>query len=289
VTAVHYLDAAGRAQQLGARTVIIACGAVETPRLLLLSENSHAPDGLGNESGHVGRHFMETVSWTSNGLHPEPVGSNRGLPADSICWDYNAPDAIPGVIGGCRFTPSAAESGLLGPVNYARRVVPGWGRSHKQAMRETFGRVLSIGAIGESLPNPGSFVDLDPVAKDDAGQPLARIHSYLPDSELERLEFMAGKARDILRAAGATEIFEEYGSYDRFSSTHVFGTCRMGEEPDGSVVDAHCRSHRWRNLFIVDASVFPSSGGGESPSLTIEALAMRAADNLAELMGRREL
>jgi choline dehydrogenase-like flavoprotein len=63
----------------------------------------------------------------------------------------------------------------------------------------------------------------------------------------------------------------------------------MGRDPAASVVDPHCRNHRWRNLFITDASVFPSSGGGESPSLTIEALAMRSADQLAGLMKRREL
>jgi len=63
----------------------------------------------------------------------------------------------------------------------------------------------------------------------------------------------------------------------------------MGDDPGESVVDAWCRSHRWRNLFITDASVFPSSGGGESPSLTIEALAIRAADHLAGLLSRREL
>jgi choline dehydrogenase-like flavoprotein len=55
------------------------------------------------------------------------------------------------------------------------------------------------------------------------------------------------------------------------TSTHVFGTCRMGTDPAVSVVDGHCRSHRWRNLLVTDASIFPSSGGGESPSLTIYA------------------
>jgi len=289
VAMVHYLDAGGTAETIRAAVVIIACGAVETPRLLLVSENRHAPDGLANESGMVGKNFMETVFWTSSALHPRPVGSQRGLPSDSVCWDFNAPDAIPGVIGGCRFSPGVAESELLAPVNYALRVVQGWGRSHKAAMRENFGNVLSVGAIGESLPNPGSYIDLDPDEKDAAGLPLARIHSRLEETELRRLEFMARTAREILQSAGADTLFEEYGNYDSFNSTHVFGTCRMGDDPRRSVVDAHCRSHRWRNLFIVDASVFPSSGGGEAPSLTIEALAIRAADHIARLMGRTEL
>ena len=100
---------------------------------------------------------------------------------------------------------------------------------------------------------------------------------------------MARVTRAILEAAGVERMFEEYGTYDGFNATHVLGTCRMGDDPQGSVVDRDCRSHRWRNLYVVDASVFPSSGGGESPSLTIEALAIRAADRLAESARRGEL
>jgi len=107
--------------------------------------------------------------------------------------------------------------------------------------------------------------------------------------ELDRLRFMATTCPRILQAAGTGEPFEEYGACDPFLSTHVFGTCRMGSDPRASVVDAHCRSHRWRNLFVVDASPFPSSGGGESPSLTIEALAVRAGRHLARLAARREI
>jgi len=290
VHGVVYRNAvSGSVQKVAAKAVVVACGAVETPRLLLVSKSRHAPDGLANESGLVGKNFMETLSWVSSGLHPGPLGSHRGLPSDSICWDFNAPDSIAGVTGGCRFSSKVAEADLLGPINYATRVVTGFGRDHKRAMREVFGNVLSVGAIGESLPNAGSYVDLDPDEKDANGAPLARIHSFLPEPELHRLAFMAKKSREILKASGATEIFEEYGTYDTFSATHVFGTCRMGRDPADSVVDADCRSHRWRNLFITDASVFPSSGGGEAPSLTIEALAIRTADRLCDLIKRHEL
>jgi len=289
ITGVHYVDSDGRQQLATGKCVIVACGAVETPRLLLASDSKYSPNGLANESGQVGRNFMETLSWTSSGLHSEPLASYRGLPSDSICWDYNAPDAIPGVIGGCRFSTSVAEADLLGPINYAKRVVGDWGREHKKRMREVFGRVLTVGAIGESLPNGQSFIDLDPDESDDIGRPLARIHSHLDDGELKRLAFMAKTARELLEASGAKELVEEYSAYDYFSSTHVFGTCRMGKSPENSVVDPYCRSHRWRNLFIVDTSVFPSSGGGESPSLTIEALALRTAIHIFDLAERQEL
>jgi len=279
IKGVHYATRT-RMQFVEAPVLILAAGAIETPRLLLASKDARSPHGLANESGQVGRNFMETLLWTTNALHPDFIGSHRGLPVDSICWDYNAPDAIPGVIGGCRFSPSVAESDLIGPINYARRVVKGWGKSHKQSMRQSFGRVLSLSGICESLPHRLSYVDLDPAVKDASGMPLARIHSFVDDMAIKRIEFMARMCREILAAAGATEIFEEFGSYDMFSTTHVFGTCRMGKNEKESVVDAGCRSHRWKNLYIVDASIFPSSGGGESPGLTIQALALRAMANL---------
>ena len=281
VGAVHYVDSQGRAQTVRAQAVVVACGAVETPRLLLNSAGSRAPQGLANESGEVGRNFMETLYWMSSGLHPEPLGSHRGLPADLICWDYNAPDAIPGIVGGCRFGSGIAEADLIGPIAYATRAVGGWGKDHKRRMRESFGRALGVGAIGESLPNAGSFIDLDPLAKDGQGMPKARIHSRLDETELKRLSFMATKTREILKASGVPELFEEFGAYDAFNATHVFGTCRMGTDPATSVVDPFLRSHRWRNLYIADGSVFPSSGGGEGPSLTISALALRTAAHVA--------
>lgn len=278
VEAAVYVDQGGQTQRITAQGFVVACGAVETPRLLLNSTGPGYAEGLANEAGQVGRHFMETLSWVSCGLHPEPLGSHRGLPCDAICWDYNAPDAIAGQVGGCRFNPGMAEADLVGPINYAERIVGGWGREHKRRLRETFGHLLAISAIGESLPDDRSFIALDPEAKDRHGLPKARIHSFLNDPEIQRLDFMAKTARAILEAAGVTELVEEYGAYDAFNATHVFGTCRMGLDPATSVVDPDCRSHRWRNLLLTDASLFPSSGGGEAPSLTISALALRAVD-----------
>ena len=279
IKGVQYKDHKGE-HFIDAPILVLSAGAIETPRLLLASASQHSPNGLANESGQAGKNFMETLLWTSNALHPNTIGSHRGLPVDSICWDYNAPNAIPGVIGGCRFSPSVAESDLIGPVNYARRVVKGWGQAHKQSMRQLFGHVLSLSGICESLPHSQSFIDLDPSQKDVHAIPLARINSYVDEMAIKRIEFMAKMCREILNETGAQDIFEEFSSYDIFSSTHVFGTCRMGESPADSVVDTFCRSHRWKNLLIVDGSVFPSSGGGESPGLTIQALALRAIDHL---------
>ncbi|MCD6672513.1 MAG: GMC family oxidoreductase [Burkholderiaceae bacterium] len=282
------VESDGRRERIRTRVLVLACGAVETPRLLLLSQGTYAPHGVANENGLVGRHFMETLSWLTTAVHPERLGSFRGVPSDVVSWTHNAPDAVPGAVGGCRFAAGAIDAGFVGPIAHATRAIAGWGAAHKRAMRESFGRLLSVSAIGEFLPNEDSYVDLDPAERDEAGDPVARIHSHLPESELRRLRFMATKCRDVVRESGAHELVEEYGTWDFFSATHVFGTCRMGTREDASVVDPTGRAHRWRNLYVADASVFPSSGGGGSPSLTIEALAIRIADAIAAALARRE-
>jgi choline dehydrogenase-like flavoprotein len=265
----------GSLERIRTPNLVLAAGAIETPRLLLASGN------LGNESGHLGLNFMETVAVAITALHPKPQHARRGLPNDAICWNFNAPDAIPGVVGGCRIYHASAEIGIMGLSTFACNAIAGWGPEHAREMQQTWGHTLAIAAIGENLPNKISRVDLDPVERDRFGMPLARIASYITTSETSRLRFMSSKCREILEASGASEIVECLTTWDIFNSTHVFGTCRMGANPAMSVVNAELRSHRWRNLWITDASVFPSSGGGEGPALTIQALGLRAAATIS--------
>lgn len=272
----------GEIHRLSARWIILAAGAVQTPRLLLNSANAQNPEGLANNSGLVGKNFMETLLTTVSAMHPDNLGSHRGLPVNWVSWTYNEPDSIPGVVGGCRFGPSMAESDLVGPVAYASRVVPGWGADHKSQMREQFGKVLSITSIGESLPHQKSYISLSDHV-DSHGLPVPQIHSYLDQDAISRLRFMRGECNKILSAAGCDSPFETFSSADAFSSTHVFGTCRMGASATTGVCDRYGRAHDIKNLFICDASLFPSTGGGESPGLTIQALAIRSADHIRTL------
>ena len=263
--------AGGRAQTVETPLLFLCAGAVQTPRLLLLSASADLPGGVANSSGQVGRNFMETLMWRSSGLVPGLTGSHRGLPADAICW---APDA--GDPGGFRLNHTTLEAGLNGPIAYANRLLAGHGEALKAALRARFGSALAVGAIGEVVPDARSAVTLDPERRDALGLPVARISSVLTDTALARLRRMAAACRAVLAEAGA-ELAEEAGSRDAFTATHVFGTARMGRDPATSVADPLGRSHDHANLWIADASLFPGSGGGESPSLTIMALALRAA------------
>ena len=280
ITGVETTDRHKGVTRYKAPIIILASGAVETPRLLLNSATPTFNKGLANSHGQVGQHFMDSLSWVSTGMLDKSIDSFKGLPADAICWDYNAPNGIPNVVGGCRLTSSTQEIGLTGSVNYARRIVSGFGASLKQNIRNSLGHALSISGFAEMLPNEETRIELDTNQRDALGLPLALIRSRLTDDDYKRLSFMAEKTRKILTAAGAKTLVEEFSTYDHFSATHVFGSCRMGENAKTSVVNSFGRSHDCNNLYIADASIFPSTGGGEAPSLTIFALALRTADHI---------
>lgn len=261
----------GKYEVIEAGLVVLAAGAVQTPRLLLHSQ-------LANSSGQVGKNFMELIAWSAAGFAEDIANTHMGLPADAICWDFNAPDAIRDVIGGCRFTSSVQDLGLTGPIAYMQHLISGHSHEAKAQLHKYFGKAVAVSAIGESLPNSETFIDLHPSETDQNGIPIPRIHAKLGENEIKRLNFMASTCRRLIAKAGVKQLRLEQGTYDFFSSTHVFGTCRMGSDPLNSVVDQSGRSHDHPNMLITDASIFPSSGGGEAPSLTIQALAIRSVD-----------
>lgn len=275
LTGAIVMTADGKRLRISARHFILAAGAIETPRLLL------AMEGLANESGLVGRNFMETLGGGMAGLLDRQVLSYRGYPEDTICWDLNAPDALDGIPGGGVICPTVISTNYAGPARYAERLLEGFGSEFKRRLQQDFGKAIGLTFICENLPNARSFIDLSPEHTDETGLPIARINSYLPDLEVERLAAITQRAEDILLASGAAAVLDRFTTYQIFSTSHVMGTCRMGHDPATSVVDAKQRSHRWRNLWIADASVFPSSGSGEGPSLTLHALSIRLADSIA--------
>lgn len=270
VTGVSYFDRSGKEHFIKSDYVTVACGAVETPRLLLNSEI--------NQNDLVGKNFMETNFYEVIAFHPDRLDSYRGIPLDSVIWEWNNPNPERGFPGGVRLSPTVGSA--MGPINYALRYFEGWGDDFVKGMQEWFGHAMGMAGIAEFFPNKDTFVTIDPKVKDEYGLPVAQIQSFLGEPELKSLEFMEKTSKEILKASGADDIVEVASTYDFFAATHVFGTCRMGSDPESSVVDPSLRFHGIPNLFVTDASVFPTSGGGESPSLTIEALSLRSADLL---------
>jgi choline dehydrogenase-like flavoprotein len=141
---------------------------------------------------------------------------------------------------------------------------------------------ISIRGAGEMLPRADNRVTLDRSKTDDHGRPVPSIH--LEDGEHERATMARclEVQRSIMDELGAT-ITEESTLEGRSMSTHHMGTTRMGTDPSKSVVNAECRTHDLRNLWIASSSVF-TTGGANNPTLTIAALALKTAEHIdAEL------
>ncbi len=286
-TGVVYLGSDGIPRRQKARVVVLAGGALESPRLLLHSACPAFPNGVANGSGTVGRFFQETITLSMTALFADRIDAHRGVPIEARIWDFNRPEKSDRFAGGVLLGVSALD--VMGPVAYALGLAPGWGSEHKAFMREFFGHALTVYGVGEQLPHASNMVMLDPEAKDAHGIPLPRITTCLRPNDLEMLAFMRRQIGEILRAARAVEIIQQRSSYDMSFITHMGGTCRMGDDPRTSVVNGYGQAHDVRNLFVTDGSTFVTQGGGDSPSLTIHALAMRAADHLVREARRGNL
>jgi choline dehydrogenase-like flavoprotein len=165
---------------------------------------------------------------------------------------------------------------------------PGFGTARKQALLEGVTR-MNIGGFGECLPRFENYVELDRAVADTYGIPVLRIHMAWSDNERAMIPEMAVAAAEMLEAAGATSV-EPWTATDRMPGMgiHETGVARMGTDPRTSVLNAFQQAHDVRNLFVMDASGFPSSGC-QNPTLTIMALTVRSCDYLLDQARRGDL
>jgi choline dehydrogenase-like flavoprotein len=150
-----------------------------------------------------------------------------------------------------------------------------WGKDHHRVYRTLFYRRLLIGVACEDLPEEHNRVTLDPVLKDSHSIPAPKIDYAISENTRRMMEHGIARASEILATAGAKNISCSRTMLN--SPGHLLGTARMGLDPDRSVVNAWGRCHDVKNLFIVDGSIWATSGG-VNPTSTIQALALYIAD-----------
>jgi choline dehydrogenase-like flavoprotein len=138
-----------------------------------------------------------------------------------------------------------------------------------------------------SLPLASNSISLDPAVKDAWGVPALRMTYQDHPQDLELFRYFAQQSERLLLAAGATRAWQAPVDSQQFS-VHLLGTARMGNDARTSVVDKYHRAHDVRNLFIVDGSSLVTSGRGQ-PTMTIQALAFRAGDHIAQFAKRGEV
>lgn len=267
----------GQRHEARGRFFVLAAGAIETPRLLLLSASTRQPGGLANSSGLVGRYLMETLFAGLVVVADRDLRSYRGQQLNARLWDFARPDGTRGLRSG--FVLGVTGTHVHhGPVSYAEQL-GGIGLDHKRAVRERFGRVITLFGIAEHEPRQGNRIELHALTDDD-GIPRVRVHSDFSDADRTVLRAMIEKLEAWADACGVSERVNLITTYGHPSAAQIGGTCRMGRDPAKSVTDAYGRCHDLSNLYIADASLLVSQGAGDSPSLTIQALALRTAERI---------
>jgi len=281
-----YVDADGNEHHQPAEIVVVACNGVGTPRLLLNSKSDRFPDGLANSSGLVGRNLMFHPYAYVMGIFDEPLEGYKGPTGCSIIsQEFYETDPSRGFQRGYSFEMVRG----MGPVGTALFGMSSgrlpWGDGHHEAYERIWDRTAGMVIICEDLPEACNRVVLDPTLVDADGIPAPKIEYRLSENSQKMLDHAVARGTEVLEAAGAKETRAEAPFVP--AGWHLMGTARMGPDPSSSVVDRHGRCHDVKNLFVIDGSVFVTSGG-VNPTNTLQAIALYVADymkrNLANLL-----
>jgi len=249
-TGVEYVDPTGERRTVRAGAVVVAAGSLNTPQLLTKS-------GLTNQAigRNLGLHPVRLVY----GLFDEPQDAHMVYPVTAHCKKFQHDEE-----GGFVIEATTIQD----PISFATTLTdengPFWGERLVEAVKRFR---HWVGLLALCNDENGSRVVVD----ESGGE---RFDVDLLPADLERIESALRFSREVLEAAGARQV-----CWTGLSSTHVQGSCRMGDDPARSVVDRNGESHEVKRLFVGDGSLVPRTMS-VNPSLTIMALATRVAEHL---------
>ncbi len=285
---VLYLDEDGVTQEQPARVVVVSATSVESARLLLASKSSRFANGLGNDSGQLGKNLVFSSFGQSRAIfrvskqkaaHPwleaQAPFVNRSLQDFYVMPDDRFGFKKGGTLGFMLAHPNPIYAG----VKLAGKGKDGvFGASLKQKLAEyKDSRIVEFEIYGEFLPTDGTFVSLAENVKDKYGLPVAAISVQRHPTDLVMTKFLVERGEELLQSLDPQSV-ERIGVQGETTILQG-GTCRFGADPATSFLDKNCRAHAVKNLYVVDGSFLPSSGGVPI-TLTIVANSFRVADAL---------
>ncbi|MCP9848556.1 GMC oxidoreductase [Cyanobium sp. Morenito 9A2] len=258
--------------------VVLAAGAVNSAALLLRSCNDQHPEGLANGSGQVGRNLMkpQLSSILQLAAHPDSGRYGPGLGINDYYWGDKNVSVPLGQIrngGGVLQDPLFAESPPL--LSLVTRLLP------NSLLEQLAVRTVSWWASSGVRPDPANRVSL-------RGEGLQITYTPNNREAHDRLVYRWLSTIKALEADPATTVVRAFPLHPRGESPlavlgFACGTVRMGSDPTRSVVDLQGRSHQLVNLYVADASVFPTCPA-VGPALTVIALALRLAEHLKRVL-----
>ncbi len=285
---VVYFDKDGNLHAQRAKAVVLSANGAETPRLLLMSESSRFPNGLANSSGKVGKYLMGNGQVHAYAVYEHPLNEHKSVQVTRVIHDLYDSDPSRGFYGGGGFDARFQFQ----PIGFARSGLPPdaprWGSEYKRMLGEYFNYTIDVNGHTTEMPLETNNITLDPNLKDTFGRPGIRVTVKQHPDDLAVKQFFLDRCKELVEASGALRTWSRPVRGKRDAGAHLLGTCRMGNDPAESVVDRYHRTHDVPNLFLCDGSSFVSSGRGQ-PTMTIQALAFRAADHIIQFAHRGEI
>jgi choline dehydrogenase-like flavoprotein len=285
-TGVAYIDRrTNQEQEVYGRAVVVAASCIESARIMLNSKSRHWPEGIANSSGQLGRNLCDHLYGESANGHlpqllgqpsfPDNVGDNQvaWMPRWQNLQDPHEEKFVRGYSvypgGGCTEYPWYAAQ------------AEGFGSAYKRAVKRRYPSPVNFTIQAPSLPAATNFVDLDPDVKDKYGIPVARIHFQWDENVLSMWEHSKDVCAEVIRSAGG--VYEGSAQEPAIPgwSLHETGTCRMGNDPKKFVTNRFGQTHDVPNLYVCDASVFPSSTD-KTTTISIMAFALRTCDHILQ-------
>lgn len=283
---VAYVDRLTKAhREVSGKLVVLCASTLETNRIMLNSRSERHPQGIANSSGLLGHYLMD---------HAMGGGGHGTLPM------------LKGVLDECARRPNGVYVprfrnidekhpaflrgyGFQGGANFVKwghaHALPGFGAAFKQKLRDTPAWTFNFSGFGECLPRFENHARLDDTVVDAWGIPVLHIDCAFGDNERKQVDDMAATAEEMLRAMGAEDIKTRAEISAPGLGIHEVGGARMGDDPKTSVVNRWQQAHDLPNLFLMDGSVYPSSGC-QNPTITFMALASRACARVVEDLKR---
>ncbi len=288
VTHLSYYDRYKKPREIKAKIFVVAAQAIESSRLLLNSTSMSFPNGLANNSGQVGKNLIFSAGGSGEGrfeLKDLPKEKQEGLFTRGAFvnrslqdW-YEYDDDGKHYKGGTidflyeHANPTSRALGQL--YDDEGNMLRGKALQHRIRHAFTGSRVFTFEVFNDWMPTDECFVSVDEKVKDKWGVPVGRIHLNSHKQDLLTGEFLAKKAVKVLEEMGAVDI--SYNISSAPPPNLVAGGCRFGDDPRTSVLNAECRAHEVKNLYVSDASFMPT-GGSVPYTWTIYANSFRVAD-----------
>lgn len=285
---VLYKDENGETQEQPAKVIVASCTAVESARLLLNSKSSRFPNGLANDNGLVGKNLLfssfgqskATFSVSKRAKDLPWLTATLPFINRSLQDFYVMPDDRFGFRkGGTLGFMWAHPNPIFAAVGLASKGERGvFGKALKDKLR-TYkdSRILEFEIYGEFLPTPGTSVTVDSNVKDKFGLPVAAITLKRHPLDFTMTKFLVERGEEVLQQLSPDKV-DRVGVAGETTILQG-GTCRFGTDAATSVLDADCRAHAVKNLYVVDGSFLPTSGGVPL-TLTIAANSFRVADRM---------